>query len=111
MPLIGIMGLRALCGRERCWRWGSLVHGYCSQTHPLGLQSPPADASTADEQDYVSSWVQGSLGYIKLNRPQALNAMTLGALFASLLHVRSTSGFHHNGMFAVQAWWKRNMLL
>jgi hypothetical protein len=73
-------GMRALCGRKRSWRWGSLMHGYCSQTQPAELQQPPTDALTADEGSYVASWVEGSLGCIKLNRPQALNAMTLGAV-------------------------------
>lgn len=58
------------------------MHGFSSKGQPIksaDVQSPSAAKQAVDEASYVTSWVEGSLGCIKLNRPQALNAMTLGA--------------------------------
>ena len=58
------------------------MHGFCSQGRfftTADQQSSSGPNQICDESFYVTSWVNGSLGCIKLERPQALNAMTLGA--------------------------------
>ena len=53
------------------------MHGFCSRVQQIDEER--LRSLLKDEAGYVTYWVEGSLGCIRLNRPKALNAMTVGA--------------------------------